>query len=80
MSGKFTDVMKAAKDERQKLVKDDRQVASKDEVQKVAEDEIVNVCIKVPKSVRKRWTLAATEADMTLKDWLLEAAKQHWGK
>jgi predicted HicB family RNase H-like nuclease len=78
MSGKFTDVMKAAKDEKQKDVKDERQIVSKDDRQKASLDDVVNVCIKIPRSVRKRWTMAATQSDMTLKDWIMDAIEKHY--
>ena len=109
MAGKFTDVMKAAKDEKQKASlddgmqssedvrqspstsqkaiskdaeqktsKDDGMLSAKEEKQKTSSDELVNVCIKVPKSLRKKWTIEAAQADMTLKDRIVEAMAEHW--
>lgn len=69
MSGKFTDVMNAAKDAKQKEYKDDRKQASS--------DAIVNVCIKVPLSVRKRWTIEATTREVSLKDLVVEAVEEY---
>ena len=69
MSSKFTDVMKAAKDEKQKPAKDERQKASS--------DNIVNVCIQVPLSLRKRWTIEATTREVSLKDLIVEAVEKH---
>lgn len=81
MTGKFTDVMKAAKTEKQKSVKAEKQIASLDEDKKSAKDKerVVNVCIKVPKSLRKNWTLEATQQDLSLKDFIIEAVKDKWG-
>ena len=81
MTGKFTDVMQAAKTEKQKSAKAEKQKASLDEKQKSAKEKetIVNVCIKVPKSLRKNWSIEATQQDLSLKDFIIEAVKDKWG-
>ena len=73
MTGKFTDVMKAAKTEKKKSSKEERKKQS------AQQEEIVNVCIKVPKSLRKEWTIKATQEDMSLKDFIIEAVNNQWG-
>lgn len=81
MTGKFTDVMQAAKTEKQKSAKTEKQIASLDEEKKSAKEKesVVNVCIKVPKSLRKTWTIEATQQDLSLKDFIIEAVKDKWG-
>lgn len=69
MNGKFTDVMKAAKEEKKKPAKDERQ--------KESLENIVNVCIKVPLSLRKRWTIEATTREVSLKELIIEAVEEY---
>lgn len=70
MSGKFKEVMRKAKDEKSKAEPKSEPV-SKDA------EKIVNLCIKIPKSQRKAWTLAATEQDLTLKDLVINAVEDY---
>jgi hypothetical protein len=69
MTGKFTDVMKAAKDEKKKPVKDTSM--------KNSSDKIVNVCIKVPLALRREWTIEATSRDMSIKDLIIDAVEEY---
>ena len=82
MSGKFgiRDVIKKGKEgnkpDNQKSGKQDNQIK---EVKTEAE-KMVNLCVKVPKSLRQHWAAEAKRQGITMTEVITEALSQKFGK
>ncbi|NJN76721.1 MAG: hypothetical protein HC796_11810 [Synechococcaceae cyanobacterium RL_1_2] len=78
MSGKFGDLIGKAK-----ISKPENQKTGKQENQKeqITEPEkMVNLCVKVPKSLRQHWAAEAKRQDITMTEVIVEALNQKFGK
>ena len=71
-------IQKAKKPESQVTKKTDNQIKEQPENQKAKEPE-VNLCIKVPKSLRQHWSAEAKRQGTTLKAVISEALKEKFG-
>jgi len=69
MSGKYTEVIKKA-----------REPKSQETIQPESQDENVNLCVKVPLSLRRYWMARAKEQGITVTSVIIEALNQKFGK
>lgn len=91
MPGKYGDLIKAAKGsgkpdnqeanqpDEQKTGKPDNQMFGKQENQLTREPE-VNLCVKVPKSLRQHWAAEAKRQGITMTEVIVEALKTKFGE
>lgn len=75
MPGKYGDLIKAAKGSG----KPDNQISGKQENQLTREPE-VNLCVKVPKSLRQHWAAEAKRQGITMTEVIVEALKTKFGE
>lgn len=86
-NGKYGDLIKQArKPDNQKSVKPDSQITSQPEAKEVeqlvtelAEVE-VNLCVKVPISLRRHWSAEAKRTGVTMTTVIVEALKTRFGE
>lgn len=72
MSGKYGDLIKKAREpEDQKAGKPDNQTTSEPEV---------NLCVKVPISLRRHWSAEAKRTGVTMTAVIVEALKDRFGE
>lgn len=80
MSGKFGDIIGKAKE----TSKPDNQNSGKPKSQKkvvaTEPEKMVNLCVKVPKSLRQHWAAEAKRQDITMTEVITEALNQKFGK
>ena len=77
MSGKFGDIIGKAKE----TSKPDNQKSGKQKKVVAAEPEkMVNLCVKVPKSLRQHWAAEAKREGITMTEVITEALSQKFGK
>ena len=80
MSGKFGDIIGKAK----QTSKPDNQTSGKTEGQtqksKTEVEKMVNLCVKVPKSLRQHWAAEAKRQGITMTEVITEALSQKFGK
>jgi predicted HicB family RNase H-like nuclease len=74
MAGKFGDIIQKARQEE----KTDDQLTTRSENQITSEPE-VNLCVKVPKSLRQHWAAEAKRADITMTSVIIQALTQKFG-
>jgi hypothetical protein len=74
MAGKFGDIIQKARREE----KADDQLTTQPENQITSEPE-VNLCVKVPKSLRQHWAAEAKRADITMTSVIIQALTQKFG-
>ncbi|MBE9242533.1 hypothetical protein [Synechocystis salina] len=74
MAGKFGDIIQKARQEE----KPDDQSTIQLENQITSERE-VNLCVKVPKSLRQHWAAEAKRADITMTSVIIQALTQKFG-
>lgn len=73
-SGKYGDLIKKAREEEnQQTIKPDDQTASK------PDEKLVNLCVKVPESLRRHWAAEAKRSGVTMTDVMVEALTQKFG-
>ena len=80
MSGKFGDIIGKAKE----TSKPDNQKSGKQKNQKqvvtTEPEKMVNLCVKVPKSLRQHWAAEAKRQGITMTEVITEALNQKFGK
>lgn len=57
----------------------DSQIASQPEPDNQVKEKQVNLCVKVPESLRKHWAIQAKIQDITMTDVMVEALTQKFG-
>lgn len=73
-SGKYGDLIKRARqEESQQTVKPDNQITSK------PDEKLVNLCVRVPESLRRHWAAEAKRSGVTMTDVMVEALTQKFG-
>lgn len=72
MSGKYGDLIKQAR-------KPENQKTSDAEVEEAREPE-VNLCVKVPASLRRHWSAEAKRTGVTMTSVIIEALKARFGE
>ncbi|MBE9194013.1 hypothetical protein IQ219_01430 [Synechocystis sp. LEGE 06083] len=83
MSGKFGEIIQKARKEENQIQDDsytvwDKEQSVKPHGQKPSEPE-VNLCVKVPKSLRQHWAAEAKRSDITMTSVIVEALTQKFG-
>jgi hypothetical protein len=77
--GKYGDLIKQArKPDNQESVKPDSQITSQPEVTEVEQE--VNLCVKVPISLRRHWSAEAKRTGVTMTTVIVEALKAKFGE
>lgn len=77
--GKYGDLIKKAREpENQKSVKPDNQITSQPEAKEVEQE--VNLCVKVPISLRRHWSAEAKRTGVTMTKVIVEALKAKFGE
>ena len=59
--------------------KPDSQAAGKPELSDQVKEKQVNLCVKVPESLRRHWAIQAKIQDITMTDVMVEALTQKFG-
>ena len=59
--------------------KPDAQIAGKPEPANQIKEKQVNLCVKVPESLRRHWAIQAKIQDITMTDVMVEALTQKFG-
>lgn len=89
MSGKYGAlIQKARKQENQKegqpenqmTINPDDQILAQPEDAQVPTEPQVNLCVKVPKSLRQHWAVEAKRQDVTMTSVIIEALKAKFGE
>lgn len=57
----------------------DNQITSQPEPDSQVKEKQVNLCVKVPESLRKHWAIQAKIQDITMTDVMVEALTQKFG-
>lgn len=79
MSSKFGDIIGKAK----QTSKPDDQISVKpdsQDIEKPPAEKMVNLCVKVPKSLRQHWAAEAKRQDITMTEVIMDALNQRFGK
>ncbi|AFY37265.1 hypothetical protein Lepto7376_0887 [[Leptolyngbya] sp. PCC 7376] len=80
MSGKFGDIIGKAKQTskpvNQTTGKPEKQISTKS----TEAEKMVNLCVKVPKSLRQHWAAEAKRQGITMTEVITEALNQKFGK
>ncbi|AMA10743.1 hypothetical protein [Picosynechococcus sp. PCC 73109] len=80
MSGKFGDIIGRAK----QTSKPDNQISDQQNNQQSAQstetEKMVNLCAKVPKSLRQHWAAEAKRNGITMTEVIIDALNQKFGK
>ena len=81
-NGKYGDLIKQArKQENQKARKPDDQILTQPENQSTSEpEEEVNLCVKVPKSLRRHWPAESKLTGITMTRVIVEALTARFGQ
>ena len=80
-NGKYGDLIKKArKPDNQESVKPDNQITSKPEVMDEVVEQEVNLCVKVPISLRRHWSAEAKRTGVTMTTVIVEALKTKFGE
>ena len=81
MPGKYGDLIKKAREpENQQTSKPDSQITRPEREQAEIEDKEVNLCVKVPKSLRQHWAAEAKRQGTTMTAVITEALTAKFGK
>jgi hypothetical protein len=75
MAGKFGDIIQKARQEDNQT---EDQISGKPESQQASDPE-VNLCVKVPKSLRRHWAAEAKRSGTTMTSVIMEALTQKFG-
>lgn len=80
-------IQQARKQESQEFVKPDNQKTSEPESKKVSEPEIkpvkereVNLCVKVPESLRRHWAAESKRQGVTMTEVMVAALEARFGR
>ncbi|WP_030008178.1 hypothetical protein [Picosynechococcus sp. NKBG042902] len=80
MSGKFGDIIGRAK----QTSKPDNQISDQQNNQQSDQstetEKMVNLCVKVPKSLRQHWAAEAKRNGITMTEVIIDALNQKFGK
>ena len=80
-NSKYGDLIKQArKQEDQKEDKPDDQMTSKPEISSEATEPEVNLCVKVPISLRRHWSAEAKRTGVTMTSVIIEALTARFGE
>ncbi len=82
-SGKYGNLIRQARqEENQVVVKPDDQKTIKpdDQIFNQPEEKMVNLCVKVPESLRRHWAAESKRSGITMTDVIVEALSQKFGK
>lgn len=80
-NGKYGDLIKQArKQENQQASKPDDQMTSQPEVTDEATEPEVNLCVKVPVSLRRHWAAESKRTGITMTSVIVEALTARFGK
>jgi len=78
-NGKYGDLIKKARQpDNQESVKPDNQITSQPEV--IEAEQEVNLCVKVPISLRRHWSAEAKRTGVTMTTVIVEALKARFGE
>lgn len=78
-NGKYRDLIKKAREpENQESVKPDNQISSQPEAREAEQE--VNLCVKVPISLRRHWSAEAKRTGVTMTTVIVEALKAKFGE
>ena len=69
----------ASKPDNQQTSKPDNQTAGLPEISDLVKEKQVNLCVKVPESLRRHWAIQAKIQDITMTDVMVEALTQKFG-
>ncbi|MEA5451818.1 hypothetical protein VB780_24795 [Leptolyngbya sp. CCNP1308] len=69
----------ASKPDSQQTSKTDNQTAGLLEISDLVKEKQVNLCVKVPESLRRHWAIQAKIQDITMTDVMVEALTQKFG-
>ena len=69
----------ASKPANQQTSKPDNQAAGLPEISDLVKEKQVNLCVKVPESLRRHWAIQAKIQDITMTDVMVEALTQKFG-
>ena len=80
-NGKYGDLIKKArKTENQGTKKPDNQISSQPEATEESTELEVNLCVKVPVSLRRHWSAEAKRTGVTMTSVIIEALKARFGE
>ncbi len=81
-SGKYGDLIRQAKQENQMSGKPDNQISGEpdDQLTNKLDEKLVNLCVKVPESLRRHWAAESKRSGITMTDVIIEALSQKFGK
>ncbi len=80
-NGKYGDLIKKArKQENQQAEKPDNQVSRQPEATDEAAEPEVNLCVKVPVSLRRHWAAESKRTGITMTSVIIEALTAQFGK
>jgi hypothetical protein len=80
--GKYGSLIRQAKQPKpddQIASKPDSQMTGQPELDNQAKEKQVNLCVKVPESIRRHWAIQAKIQDITMTDVMVEALTQKFG-
>ncbi len=81
-NGKYGDLIKQArKQENQIAIKQENKITSQPDDQMTSQpEEEVNLCVKVPKSLRRHWAAESKRTGITMTSVIVEALTARFGK
>ena len=80
-NSKYGDLIKKArKPENQETKKPDNQITSQPEATEESTELEVNLCVKVPMSLRRHWSAEAKRTGVTMTSVIIEALKARFGE
>jgi hypothetical protein len=89
MSGKYGALIQKAREqenqkegqpEDKKTIKPDSQISGQQGEEQVVSEPEVNLCVKVPKSLRQHWAAEAKRQGMTMTSVIVEALRAKFGE
>ncbi|ANV92134.1 hypothetical protein [Picosynechococcus sp. PCC 8807] len=80
MSGKFGDIIGRAKQTSKPASQISDQQNNQQSDQSTETEKMVNLCVKVPKSLRQHWAAEAKRNGITMTEVITEALNQKFGK
>ena len=80
-NSKYGDLIKKArKTENQETKKPDNQISNQPEATEESTELEVNLCVKVPVSLRRHWSAEAKRTGVTMTSVIIEALKARFGE
>ncbi len=80
-NSKYGDLIKKArKTDNQETKKPDNQITSQPEATEESTELEVNLCVKVPVSLRRHWSAEAKRSGVTMTSVIIEALKARFGE